>query len=403
MWALDIAGATSAGMLVAIDNGMGKVTNFGYSASAQLAAAAQAAGDEWVRSLPISIPVPVRTEVDLADGEPARVVELSVRDGFWDYTERRFGGFGTATRHFPDAGGGERWELTTYHLGLGNNRELRGKPLTVATYANALSPASLMTMEVNTYQALSIDGMPDLPLVKLPVKTSTRLTNYEKVATKLVSGTDYIYDSAGHLTRENRLGRLDLTGDEQTIVKSYASNETLWVRDVVIEEQLLDGSGNVLSDRKSLFGDNSVELAFGQVGKGWLREVDQLLVYGNDNRWVPVQQIAYDAMGQPLTIVEHGVTHTLGYDALDLHPISESVTPQPGTTLTWRMAWDATLDLPTDLTDPNGQTQHVNYDALGRTASFALAGKPAHTVFTYAWTAPAPRTITYQFDGAVQA
>src|SRR5262249_16473789 len=101
MWALDLAGSTSAGMLVAIDNGMGKLTNFGYSASAQLAAAARTAGAPWARLLPISIPVPVRTETDLADGEPARVTDLTVRDGFWDYTERRFGGFQTAMRHFP--------------------------------------------------------------------------------------------------------------------------------------------------------------------------------------------------------------------------------------------------------------------------------------------------------------
>src|SRR4029079_15129542 len=47
MWALDLAGPTHAGLLVAIANGLGKSQRFDYTASAQIAWAAEQANAPW--------------------------------------------------------------------------------------------------------------------------------------------------------------------------------------------------------------------------------------------------------------------------------------------------------------------------------------------------------------------
>ena len=399
MWVLDLAGPTTFGMLSRIDNGLGATTTFSYAASAVLALADEATGARWARTLPMSMPVPVSRTIDPGAGQPLRPVGYGVRDGFWDFDERRFGGFQTATETHPAVDGGETRAVTTsYHLGLGDDRVLRGRPLLVKTFRGS----ALHELERLTWQAGTIDGLPAVPLARKVELVSRALSSFEgqPSGAPLTTSIQYSYDGAGNNVEERDLGRTDLTGDERTVRRVYASDDTTWVRDLVIDETTLAADGTtVLSHRKQLYGDDTQQLPYGQVGKGWLREADQLLVYGSDNRWVPVQQIGYDALGQRTTIIEHGVTRRIGYDALDRHPISEAVQAQPGTTLTWKMSWDPTLDLPTDMTDPNGQAQHVSYDALGRTLSIGLAGRPAHTIYSYAWSAPAPRTITYEFDG----
>jgi RHS repeat-associated protein len=403
MWALDLAGPTTAGMLTRIDNGLGKSTSFDYDASAVLEFRDELANASWLQKLPISIPVVVGRHVDPGAGLPVRASLFAVRDGFWDYSERRFGGFATTSTIDPEVAGGDaRSEVTTHHLGLGADRALRGRPVTIKTYRNG----QLHQLVTNRWLAALVDGIPDVPLGRKAILKRTTQDSYEGLAagTSIESATEYDYDGEGRISEERRLGRLDLAGDELTIRRSYASDAIAWVRDLLVEESRWSGDGQtVLSDRKLLYGDDTKVQPFGQTGKGWLREVDELLSYGSDNRWVATRQLSYDALGQTIAELSDGVLRHLGYDALDLHPVSESIDAQPGTRLTWTAAWDATLDQPTDITDPAGETTHITYDPLGRVRSLGLAGQPAHTVYTYAWNAPAPRTYVYQFDGQADA
>ena len=80
VWARDLAGPTDAGLLVAIDNGLGKIQRFEYTASAQLAWSAEAAGEAWTERMPVSIAVTTTQRHTLASGEPDRTSLLAVRD-----------------------------------------------------------------------------------------------------------------------------------------------------------------------------------------------------------------------------------------------------------------------------------------------------------------------------------
>src|SRR5690242_10179021 len=52
------------------------------------------------------------------------------------------------------------------------------------------------------------------------------------------------------------------------------------------------------------------------------------------------------------------------------------------------------------MTDPNGDSQSVSYDELGRAIAFAQGGAPAHLHVAYDLSAPRPRVTSYTFDGA---
>ena len=98
MWGLDLAGVTSAGMLVAIDNGLGQSQEFVYKSSAQIGFEAADVEEPWDTSIPVSIPVAVRTTLVLASGDPERTSELTVRNPAYDYGDREFVGFAESIR-----------------------------------------------------------------------------------------------------------------------------------------------------------------------------------------------------------------------------------------------------------------------------------------------------------------
>src|SRR5262249_54557750 len=143
---------------------------------------------------------------------------------------------------------------------------------------------------------------------------STRVSNQEGVTTPIVTGTDFIYDTAGHLIEERKLGRVDQSGDEQTIQHTYASNDALWVRDLPLEEKHLAADGTIISDKQYLYGDDQSLLPFGQLGKGWLRQVRELYQYGTEpQRWVTSESMTYDALGNPLMTIKDGIARAIAY------------------------------------------------------------------------------------------
>ena len=132
MRALDVAGATNAGMLVGVANGMGKTVAISYDATTAIAGRDADAGAPWTWHLPIAIPVVVQTITQSGAGDPARTIDFTLRDGFWDATENRFGGFLLGKRMVRGgATSPDLIEETRFHSGTGVTRVLRGMPITV--------------------------------------------------------------------------------------------------------------------------------------------------------------------------------------------------------------------------------------------------------------------------------
>jgi RHS repeat-associated protein len=422
MWMLDMAGPTSAGMLVGIDNGLGKSVSLTYEGSAALALGAEQAGSPWQSLLPMAIPVPgSMTTLPGADG-PSRRVEYAVRDGLWDGKERRFGGFRVGIVRTLGATAAETLhEETHFHPGLGEERALRGMPVEVLTRSGT---GQVYSTTFNTWQARDVSGMTanvpqEAPLLRKAALVQTRTQHVQGLATPADTLTTYGFDARVRPIEERHFGRLDLPGDEKVVRRVWTHDDTTWVQDAVCEEtllaaeQVLDTNGQPAlqvaaqptSQTRTFYGDATTLLAWTDPanclpGRGLVRQVLGRLDENGTTRWVTQSEKTYDALDNPLDIYEDGVWRHLSYDPHKLHVESESTQPEVGRTISWQMQWDNVLGQPLRLTDPNGDYTEVTYDPLGRLETVASNGAAPHLRYVYDWTAPRPRVLTYSFDGA---
>jgi RHS repeat-associated protein len=400
MWRLDVAGPTTAGMLVRAANGLGAVTRFGYRSAHELSVEARLAADPWQYEVPIAMPVPVQKLTELGAGEPTRRIDYLVRDGYWDADERRFGGFlgGVVTT----------WGATPaqtssiqrrYHNGAGQNRALRGKLLVEQVRDGT---GRRLSMTSNTWEAMPIAGLPDVPLLRAAALREIRVRNED--TTPLVETRETReYDAAGRLRRAVVSGRLDLDHDDLVRELRYADDDTTWVRDLPCEEKVRSATGELVAHTIHRFGDATTVKPLYVAGAGWPRET--LAWLASESRFVSQSSTSYDAHGNPVTITDRGVTRRLDYDADALFPVAERIVigPTPADVLTWRTTWDPVLGVPVTQLDPNDHLTTVTYDALGRATALALDAGLPHTYFQYDWTAPSPKTTTFVFDGPVTA
>jgi RHS repeat-associated protein len=398
MWLLDLAGPTSAGMLATIDNGMGKVVDVAYGASAQLSVAAELAGEPWARKLPVSIPVPTAVTTDVGVG-PARVVHHGVRDGFWDAIERRFGGFLEGRTSLTGASGADvKLDITRYHAGEGAERVLRGKEVE-ERIENGLG--EVLSIGRTEWAAHPVAGLPDTPLLRVPVTREVRTSHLEGVPEPIDTLEWFVHDDQARVVEDHDLGRLDRSGDEAIRTLTYATNnESRWIRDRVCQEDLWSDDGVRVSRTQTFYGERSgLVAAFCQLGDLGLERKTRVW-FTEESRWIFTETTTYSQFLNPLTVYAGGVTRTLVYDGDDLHLTRERVTPVTGQTLSWDLGWDAARELPSSVTDAAGAVTHVTYDGVGRLATVGLGSAPPHVRYLYDWSAPRPTTSTYVFDGA---
>jgi RHS repeat-associated protein len=404
VWLMDLAGATNAAMLTGIDNGLGKETEFSYGSSAIMSSIADDQGEPWVRHLPTSIPVPASKVIRRQAGGRATTIMYRVRDGFWDREEQRFGGFMTGIeRTWGDAQDGkeDRIVLTRFSAGIGDDRATRGMPM-----AQTISDGTgfMLTKTLSDVRAVKLEGgeaaRPDQAhLLRVGRVGGTTVYRYEGVSEPIRTRVDYEYDGHGRKIAEHHQGRLDMTGDERERRWRYGSDDVTWVRDRVCVETTLGADDEVLSNKRTYYGDESAEHELCTIGKGWPRRVSGWLA--SEERWLTQKQTAYDARGNPVEVREGGVTRHLEYDASGLFAIAETVKLADGRKLSWRAEWDRVIGQPTVVYDAGGVKSRAGYDALGRLTSLALGDRRPHQHIRYHWHAPLPRTETYSFIGPV--
>jgi RHS repeat-associated protein len=421
MWIMDFASTGHQGMLESIDNGLGKTSRYYYLSSATLSVQAENNGRAWERKLPVAIPVPVRGETRFADTTPMRTAIYNVEDGFWDGTERRFGGFLKSIASVPDLEDAKASvSETRYHPGIGRQRVLRGQ----AWFSQVKNRAGQIYSETtNTLEVKPFEGCSANPLLSYAITLATKTLHLEGVTTPIETRSSFEHDPRGRVIAEHHLGRVTLPGDEKEIRRTYAdeagspSAASTWVRDKVCEEVLLSGNGTPISRSRTVYTDTSNLSQTGYegvnpdgaspcsgVGFGWVMRSEAYLSDDTGGgRYVVQSSRVYDAFGNPTQVYEGGVTRDLDYDTQHFRPESESVIPTAGgSPLTWTMSWDPVLGQPLTLTDPNSDTTNVTYDSLGRVTGIGVNGQPSHIMYQYDWTAPRPRTATLVWDKSLE-
>jgi YD repeat-containing protein len=317
-----------------------------------------------------------------------------VRDGFWDATERRFGGFlGTIVTTWGATPAETSSVQTRYLPGQGASRLLRGKPLVEQVRDGT---GRRLSMTTNTWDTQAVTGLPDAPLLRRAILRESK-TRYEDTSPAREAKITYEYDGLGRARRTTNWGRLDLDFDQTVEEKTYADDGTTWVRDRVCEDKVLGSDGQLVSDTQYLFGNESTTLPLCSGGKGWPRETRAWLA--SESRFVTQESTSYDAHANPVQLTRNGVTREISYDADGLFPIEERAQVTDDRELVWRMTWDKVLGAAVDLEDPNGHHNHVRYDGLGRTVGMSFDGRPEHVLFEYDWSGTFPKTTTWQFDG----
>jgi RHS repeat-associated protein len=403
IWALDLAGTTTAAMLTSISNGLGQTTSFSYEASAMLALRAEAALQPWAERLPISVPVPTTVTKALASGGPPRIDQLAVRDGFWDGDEHQFGGFLDSTRTQVGATAGATLvERSRFNAGRGAARVLRGTARQIERRDGA---GTLLQIEEIDWEALRIPSFPvDVPGLRRAVARERRTYHHEGQVTPVQVRTRYGFDAEGNTNDEQRDGRLDRTGDEVHVTRVFASNPARNVRGRVVEERIENAAG--LASLTRTFYDGATypytagvaAMAYGTVDRGWPRRIDAFLA--SASRWVTIERTDHDARGNVTGRYSDGVARTVAYDAAGVFAISESVAPTAARTLTWTASWDSVMGQLVSRGDPNGVTHTIGYDSLGRLSSLALGTAAPYQTYSYLWSSPRPRTTVVANDGA---
>jgi RHS repeat-associated protein len=396
MWLLDLAGATTAGMLTQIDNGVGETTSFAFQGSAILSVAAEQSQQRWKHKLPVSIPVPVRSDVHIV-GCPTRTSQWGVRDGFWDGAERRFGGFlETSTVVAGNFARDTAVSRVKLHEGMGDERVLRGRPITTRV-ENGLG--EILTETTVSWDAYRTALSGDDALLRVPVARSTVTSHHEGVQTPVKTASFVVVDIEGRPVEEYNAGRIDMSGDETLIARRYASNDELWIRDRVWEERVLPGDGGApLSLVRHYFGGTGTGgvQPLGDIGLGLVRRTEAWL--DEEDRWVEQESTEYDARWNPSKVTASGIPHAFAYDPSGEYLRTETVGPDD-IALTYSMTWDEVRSLATGMTDPNTVQTRIAYDALDRVTSVGIGDRPAHVHYAYDWTAPRPTTRTYAFAG----
>jgi hypothetical protein len=312
MWCLDLAGASRAGMLAKVDNGMGKTLSFAYRASAELALEDELAGTPWVDHLQVSIPVAVEARQNFASGDAERLTSFQVRDGFYDDLEHRFGGFrrGVTTEHGASATD-TLVQITDFLAGLGDDRPLRGKE---ARRELRDGTGRVFSVTTNQWSSRTLDNFPTTdPLLRVAKLNQVFVQVYEGQTSGISTRVAYRYDGEGNEIAVEDYGRTDRTGDELFTQRKFASNDTTWVRSVAYEETKTDAAGNLLAKSHTLFDGSDAPLPLGQVDKGWPRRVEGLSL--SDNRWVVSNSTDYDKFGNGNTYRHKDGTREHSFDS----------------------------------------------------------------------------------------
>ncbi len=413
LWLLDLAGPAHEGQLTRVQNGLGKVTRIDYTTSSLEQLAAEDEGREWVRKLPVTVPLPKRVRVSTGiPGEPERVTEYSALDGFWDASEQRFGGFLHTTTHAPDSDP-ERARVTDQwrEEGLDGSRVLRGR---VFRERVARGDGMVFSETLSTHDAVVAGPLPSSePLLRVPFTRKLTVNDWEcQCGTPVVVETEFEPDAEGNVSVEVRKGRLDLAGDETVIHRTYASNDTTWVRGVVCSEQVKDLAGALYSHARTLYDlDEPSDTApcpppdppspAEPCSVLWGRPT-QVQSWLDGTGWVTTGRAHYDTLGNATCTRSEGVWRSIAFDVEGRLPLAETLGAGSSPAFTTTYTWDSPRGLLLTTAGPNapfGDRQGFAYDSLGRPTAVSADwdGDGSLEVITersYPWEETAPRVET---------
>lgn len=457
---LDLIAEPNFGLLARIDNGMGFVVDNAYRSSTELAIESKKAGRRWLHPMPFPMPVLTETaasnsmdQLGYAAMDARTTFEYS--DGYYDGTEREFRGFARVVQtSWGDELHPTEVTETLLHVGRdadGNDEEaLKGRAYLVsvrdehgALYSTTetrwqarwlcqedLSSPEDVLPRCNRFQdrAASKDS-----LVAHAVAAETLTGAWDGTAEPSYVGTESEFDAWGQQVRDVRHGEVrpqaDYVPGEGFVFRDVAvgADEEVWETEYIhradpsdwilglpTRQRLRVLDGTLVSQSVRYYdGPDFVGLPEGQARAGLLSRLSSWVSYpGEAARWVDTQRYAYDVDGQVRTTLDaNGNATRLEYDPQTRQfPIAEiaEAEREDGQPLdiVFGARYDTGLGTVVESIDPDGNSTHYGYDALGRleTVFDALSSAGCPRVrYAYAYGDPVSSTVTsrlVRFDPA---
>lgn len=362
---LDIQPRGGPGLLVEIDNGLGAITAISYDGLGVMRAWARANGVSWTKRSAFGQMVVSRVDVDDSLGQSTST-QLRYSDPYFDGATREFRGFARVVRR--DIGDTEQPTLITDSVfDVGDVDEARkGMPLRVERRGD---DGLVFDVVTTTYQTRAL-----APDVSFAFATRQELAILEGLPEGRIIVSEWDRDDFGNVVYEAAWGDDELDGDEAIVERTYAINEAAWIVDRVASERISDAEGRRFSERRIYYDGEAFEgLQLGQVEKGAPTRTTSWI---EDDRFAVEERVERDAWGNVVATIDgRGARVEQEFDAAS-HTFVVAVRQwvDDSRVLVWLADYDAGLGALRRVTDPNGSSSAVIYDALGRPAAMVQPG-----------------------------
>ena len=347
---LDLVPGVRPHLLRRIDNGLGLVTTLEYESSVQQMVRAQIAGNPWILTMPISIPVVSRiTESDSRGSDFIR--EFTYRDPYYEPIRQEFRGFSrTEAQEIGDASAPTK--IVTYVFDTGVQADCRKGMVLSQEVSDAA--ASLFERVDNTVQHRILDSSVDGRQVCFAFNAATDTQVFEQTNNPAHLRTEYQYDDFGNVLQENMHGIVDQDADEVFVEKAYQYDPAIWLMDRVTRTTTRDGQGTL-----------AAEDLYSYDQRGNMLEMRRWLDTGN--RYLLSVRNEYDAFGNVTRITDaNDHSRSVTYDPLlQTYPISEIVHLEAHD-LTATANYDMALGTVVSSVDFAGAMSTWKYDSLAR-------------------------------------
>ena len=397
--------------LVAITNGLGRITLIAYSSSTTYALEDATAGRPWPDVLPFPVSV-VAAVTNLDSLGHQYVTRYAYHDGYYDPEEKQFRGFAKAEQiEVGDAMAptlvsrsefdtGRTWRALKGRLRRLTAAQDDGGVFTDAFTSWTEPPVTLYT-GTNGIAVQYAHPVGQATLIKELGQGTER---------RLESESDY--DSYGNLIRQAdygivQAGNRSAVDDERIIRTWYIVDTNAWILHLPQRREVQDEQANVITRTQYFYDDETFSGAnAGQVTLGHLTLQREWPDPANASVYIDTARTQYDRYGNPVRLLDplakapdgvadlsHGHLHEMGYDdRFHNYLVSETIQLGGGSEpLVHRATYDEGLGVITGTIDSNDQTTLFGYDTLGRLTSILKPGdSPGFPTLEYEYVLAAP-------------